>query len=80
MTDEAAAPSPDRRSGGSRRHFFRGGRRKDDWPETLLRPMVCPRCASTEAKFIEGTPETLFWECRACGCAWTTTPSGEVSD
>jgi hypothetical protein len=79
MTDDAGARSPDRRSGGGRRHFFRGGRRKTDWPETLLKPLACPRCGSAEATLVDGTPETLFWECRPCRHAWTTTPQGEVS-
>ena len=80
MTDDAGAPPSDRRVAGGRRHFFRGGRRKTDWPETLLKPLACPRCASTEARFVEGTPDTLFWECRACRYPWATTPQGDVSD
>lgn len=80
MPDDAGVPSPDRRSGGGRRHFFRGGRRKTDWPETLLGPLACPRCRSNQARFVEGTPDTLFWECRECGHPWSTTPQGDVSD
>lgn len=78
MTDDAGTPRPDRRSGVNRRHFFRGGRRKTDWPDTLLRPLACPRCGSKQARYVDATPESLFWECGDCRQAWSTTPQGDL--
>jgi hypothetical protein len=76
---ERQDPEGERRSSPSRRTFFRGGRRKEDWPDTLTTPLRCPRCGSAEARFVEATPETLFWECHGCRHAWTTNPAGDVT-
>lgn len=76
MTDPKDPAAPDGRHASDRRSFFRGGRRKEDWPPTLTEPLRCPRCQSPEARFVEATPETLFWQCHACRYNWTTTPQG----
>ena len=79
MADPAdTPPDPNRRSGPDRRGFFRGGRRESDWPTTLLGPLRCPRCGSSEARFVDGTPDTLFWECHQCRHPWSTSPEGRV--
>jgi hypothetical protein len=81
MPDEInARPQPDRRSGGDRRGFFRGGRRQTDWPHSLTEPLLCPRCGSPETRFLDGTPDALFWECHACRQSWSTRPDGTRSD
>jgi DNA-directed RNA polymerase subunit M/transcription elongation factor TFIIS len=77
-TDRDDRTTRERRTGRERRSFFRGGRRVADWPATLTQPLRCPRCGSTEAKFVEGTPETLFWQCHRCRRAWTTNPEGAL--
>jgi ssDNA-binding Zn-finger/Zn-ribbon topoisomerase 1 len=69
---------PDRRTGHDRRGYWRGGRRRSDWPATLTTNPVCPRCDSHEAKFVEGTPDTLFWGCHRCHHEWSTTPEGQL--
>jgi ssDNA-binding Zn-finger/Zn-ribbon topoisomerase 1 len=35
-------------------------------------PPRCPRCGSPEAKFVEATPETIFWQCHHCRHDWST--------
>jgi ribosomal protein L37AE/L43A len=84
MTDKhknpPSAAGRERRSGESRRTFFRGGRRKADWPASMTEPLHCPRCASAEVKLVDGTPETLFWECHPCRHAWSTAPDGRLLD
>jgi hypothetical protein len=75
-TDKTTATH--RRQTRDRRGFFRGGRRKSDWPTTLTTDISCPRCQSTEARFVDGTPESLFWECHRCKHDWSTTPAGKV--
>jgi hypothetical protein len=77
MADQDDTPRPPERRTHARRGFFRGGRRKSDWPESLTVPLRCPRCQSAEAKFIEGTADTLFWECHRCRRFWSTTQTGE---
>ena len=77
MPDQPRGPSkPDRRTDPDRRGYHRGGRRRGDWPATLLAPPTCPRCASPEARFVEGTTETLFWRCHRCQHEWETRPDG----
>jgi ssDNA-binding Zn-finger/Zn-ribbon topoisomerase 1 len=79
MSDPVTARQlPDRRLTNDRRGYFRGGRRETDWPDTLTEALACPRCHSTEARFVDGTPDTLFWECHACRHPWSTTPQGQV--
>jgi hypothetical protein len=78
MTSANDEPPPERRQGALRRSFFRGGRRESDWPDTLQTALRCPRCGSGEAKFVDGTPDTLFWECHGCRHPWSTTPTGRV--
>lgn len=73
-------PEPERRSSDARRTFFRGGRRKTDWPSSLTEPLHCPRCASAEVKLVDGTPDTLFWECHPCRHAWSTAHDGRLLD
>lgn len=77
-SDDAKVPDPVERRDSDpkeRRAFFRGGRRVSDWPTQLLN-VRCPRCQSAETRFIEATPETLFWECHACRHEWTTGTDG----
>jgi hypothetical protein len=74
----SAGNGPPERRQEDRRSFFRGGRRASDWPETLVQPLRCPRCASPQARFVDGTPESLFWECHSCRHPWSTTPQGRL--
>jgi len=69
---------PDRRQNADRRGYWRGGRRRSDWPTTLTQDPRCPRCDSKEVRFVEGTPDTLFWACHRCRYAWSTTPQGQL--
>lgn len=80
MTDSNDSSAPGNRRTSDRRGFFRGGRRQDDWPATLTEPLRCPRCQSPEARFIEGTPDTLFWQCHACRHSWSTNSQGRPID
>jgi ribosomal protein L37AE/L43A len=43
-------------------------------------PPACPRCGSTEVKFVEATPTTLFWQCHGCRHDWASGPDGAVLD
>lgn len=72
------ATHPDRRHHPDRRDYWRGGRRSTDWPTTLTRKPQCPRCQSPEVRFVEGTPETLFWSCHRCRHPWSSTAAGEL--
>jgi hypothetical protein len=79
MADSSEEDQAERRGPSGRRSFFRGGRRQSDWPESLTVPLRCPRCQSSEARFVDGTPDTLFWECHRCRHPWSTTPEGHPS-
>jgi ribosomal protein L37AE/L43A len=70
----------ERRSGTPRRGYWRGGRRRGDWPESVKTPPACPRCGSTEVKFVEATPTTLFWQCHGCRHDWASRLDGAVLD
>jgi DNA-directed RNA polymerase subunit M/transcription elongation factor TFIIS len=77
MSDQPNRDDSKRGDTNDRRAFFRGGRRLSDWPQTLTEPLKCPRCGSPQAKLLDGTPETLFWECHSCRHGWSTSPQGE---
>jgi ssDNA-binding Zn-finger/Zn-ribbon topoisomerase 1 len=66
----------DGHDGPERRRYWRGGRRESDWPASVVMPIRCPRCDSAEVKFVEATPETVFWQCHRCRADWTTAPDG----
>ena len=72
MASMASDTDPERRRGQNRRGYWRGGRRRSDWPESVQTPPRCPRCGSPEAKFVEATPQTIFWQCHRCRHDWST--------
>ena len=69
----------DRRKGGDRRGYTRGGRRRSDWPEGFGSSR-CPRCESPELRFVDATPSAYFWYCHRCRFDWSTRYDGTVVD